>query len=96
MIVLTRGYMIRSTPYSYALLRKEKTKNKKTGEESEYLSTIGYFSTISEALKAVYRQEERDFVADNDVTLSEAIEALTRLSNQLLEEFRGTVIGDIL
>ncbi len=67
MIVLTRGYMIRSTPYSYALLRKEKTKNKKTGEESEYLSTM-----------------------------SEAIEALTRLSNQLLEEFRGTVIGDIL
>ena len=95
MIKLNHGYQIEADERCYILSRTTKGRNKK-GEETEYKRAVGYYSRLNTAISAYADELERQHIQDTDMTLAEAITAVTEIREgvkKLIREAMPEVVG---
>ena len=74
MIELFDDYVILVNDLDYALARKTKYRNPKTGKIK--YDNIGYFGTVQAALERMVDIYTRDVLKDRSLPLSEAVQAI--------------------
>lgn len=91
MIKLIEGYEIHGNQYDYSLVintgRVSKQVDKKTGETTErpVYKTEGYYNSVQSCIKACYKKLCLKAVANEDMTLTEAIERFDGIQKRLEE-----------
>lgn len=72
MIELINGYFVQCDTYGYLLKRRGKGVNKQ-GEEIETVITIGYFNTLTGAMKGAISDDIHDTLSKDNYDLISAI-----------------------
>lgn len=85
MIRLKNNWAIDADSKNYRVGVITTSKNRKTGEVEEIFKTKEHASSIEHALKIVMRAEKKKIVSEQDLTLSEAIEAFSKLQAEFEE-----------
>ena len=76
------GINVDECDYSVVQFITAGEKSKKKGEE--YTRTMCYSSTFTGAIKAVNKYMVRDALAENDMSLNEAVRAIEEVNTELL------------
>lgn len=92
MIKINKKWFIDADRHSYTLCMMVKQKNKKTGEESIQPKAVSYHSTVSQALSNYVRIKHKKMVANEELTIKEAIEKFRELESSVFKTDRGTTI----
>lgn len=91
MIKLIDNYEIHGNPYDYSLVintgRVSVKTDKKTGEttESRVYKTIGYYNNVKSCILACYKDLCRKVVAEDVLTLTEALNRFDEIQKRLEE-----------
>lgn len=88
MIKLIDGYGIKVSSGCYTIGKQSMRTNKKTGEQTECFTEMGYYTTVQSALKGVRKHLHRDILDKFDGTLAEAIQIINEMEtrfNSMLE-----------
>lgn len=80
-IKLIDGYECFVDSQNYTLCRRKRSKDGK-----DYLTTLGYFSSLEGALKGLGKALATDALENRSMTLTEAVETIVA-SNKRLEKF---------
>ena len=81
MIHIEKNYYIDADESQFMLVRMTGKKDKKTGKEvKDYLS---YHATISQAVKAYLRMQERNVVRNDDMELKAALSSFEKVADRL-------------
>lgn len=84
-LVLDNRYQITSDEYNY-ILQERKTTKTDDGETKEYEVNIGYYSTITNALKGY---KELQIRTSNVATVNELINLINELDEKIEKFLRG-------
>lgn len=84
-LVLDNRYQITSDTYNY-ILQERKTTKIDDGETKEYEVNIGYYSTITNALKGY---KELQIRTSNVATVNELINLINELNKKIEKFLRG-------
>lgn len=85
-IKLIDGYEVFVDTMNYALCRRRKNQK---GEE--YLTTIGYFSSLEGALQGLGKQLIGDALENRSMTLTDAVRTIVESNRRLEELIRVTL-----
>lgn len=80
MVDLIDGYAIDGDPRNYVVLKKSVSKT--TGKE--YANPVAYHQRIEDCLMFVYLRVTRQFIHENDYSLTETISVFQDIANQLI------------
>ena len=83
MIHIDKNYYIDADENQFILLRTVKRKDKKTGEMKDGTDYLSYHATVSQAVRAYLRMQERTVAHQDDMELSEALSAYEKAVNRL-------------
>lgn len=92
MIRINDDYAIQVDQTNYVLVRLgtvTKKDSKNYGEETS--STVGFYSTLDNALYAAMREIQRDALMDGDMSLGEAVSEVRRISREMKEMLSSLV-----
>lgn len=90
MIELFDDWVIIADEYSYALCKRRKSKNTKTGK-TQY-TPVGYYSGLGEALKRLKGEIAREKLKGGSIRLNEAISVIKE-ANERVEKLIESEIG---
>lgn len=83
MIRLKNDYCIDTDAYCFKLCESSIKRDPETNEDVAALKPIGYFSSLSEALKAYKNQVLRTEIGKKDYTLHGIVDLLNRLDEEI-------------
>ena len=93
MIELIGDYFVEVDSYNYTLKRRSQGVSKKTNEPIITETVIGYYPSLISAIKAAKNHCGREIMAQDQITLSEAIriietidEEFTKMLNERIKE----------
>lgn len=85
MIYLIDNWAIDVTPICYSIGKKCKRKNKNTGEEVDDFSVVGYYTSLTGAIKGARKHMRRETLRKFDGFLEDAVKELKALDERLSE-----------
>lgn len=94
MIRLPYNYGIDKNGESY-IVGQIKTRKDKKGNIVEFVSGNYYPTTIQRALKNILQEKQRELVAENDLTLQQAIIEFQKLQQQFKELLEKAIKEEI-
>lgn len=87
MIAINEKYGVLVDPDNYTLVKRGVFKDgKRAGEE--FLSAIGYYSSLDNALYAALDKMERDELGASDMSIGDAVTIIRRLHKDMKDLFR--------
>lgn len=94
MIYLVNNYFVEVDVFNYTLLYDTGTKriDKKTGEEKGVYKTVGYYTSLENAIKGCIKDLNKRELSDGAYTLNEAINVIKK-NNKLLQESLDKNLG---
>ena len=92
MIKINKKWYIDADKHGYILIKKAKSKNKKTGEEYIADRQIGFHPTVSSALQQFIRLHHRKLTEETEMTLNEAIDKFKEIESFVLETCNKNII----
>lgn len=87
MIKIDDVYSIEADERSYNVVKTMVTKEKK--EEKTYRVTLAYCCSLENALQWIINKKHRDFIAQGEITLGQALNKL----EEIKKEIEGMVYG---
>lgn len=92
MIKINKKWYIDADKNEYILVKKYKAKNQKTGEEYIADKQISFHPTVSSALNNFIRLHHRKIVAEQELSLKEAIDQFKEIEQFILNTVNGNII----
>lgn len=92
MIKISKKWFIDADKHGYALCKMVKVKNKKTGEEEIKPKNVSYHSNVSSALNSYVRLKHKKLVAEEELSIKEAIDKFKEIESSVFSTDRGTTI----
>ena len=92
MIKINKKWYIDADRHGYTLCMMVKQRNKKTGEEEIKPKAMGYHPTVSSALRNYVRIKHKKIVAEEMLTIKEAVEKFKELEASVFKTDTGTTI----
>lgn len=87
MIKINERWSISTDPRNYILTETYWGEDKKTHERKKMSAVYGFYPDLQTVLKAIARQETMDVVANNDMTLREAIKMIEEIEQKVYDDF---------
>lgn len=95
MIHIEDNLYIDADRHEYRLVLQQGTiVNKKTGKEEQAVKVIGHFSSLESAILAIPDMQMKEYVANNEVSLHEAVSAFSAAVNNLTYTLKRGVLKD--
>lgn len=88
MIQLKDGWRITTDGTTFILQRYLGTYTNKKGISTERYDRFTYYPTLSQAIQAYLRVEQCKYIADNDLTLREALISLQAQNQEILNSLK--------
>lgn len=86
MIHLFGDYYIKGNPLDYSLVKKS-SRTDKNG--NPVYTVLGYYGSVANACEGLRKTLSRELVAENDLTLSEAVTAFKQIAEKMEEATEG-------
>ena len=93
MINLEDGWRITTDGTTFILQRYMGTYKNKQGIMNERFDSFKYFSTLSQAIQAYLRVRQCKYIADNEMSLTEALTALQEQNERIISTL-DAILGD--
>lgn len=85
MIKLPHGYFIEIDPLNYTLRQEYQTTNKKTGEPKTATRTVGYFTSMQNALVSACKDFQAILDSEGERTFTEYLKSVQNVQNEFKE-----------
>jgi hypothetical protein len=90
MITIDNNYCIKVDEFNYTLCRVRTSKSGKN-KGKEYFETVGYYSSLIDALEAYGRENVRAALLDGDMTLTEALTVIKESYEQTARTIKESI-----
>ncbi len=85
MIKIDDTYSITADSHNYILQEKKISQNEE-GKNEEYLTNIGYYTTIDNALKGLLKKEMRKYLSKDTIqTLKDAVKEFKKIEEKITD-----------
>lgn len=93
MIRVNERWIIQVDEYNYVVCQNKPKLSTKEGKEYTTYPAKGYFRGLPEALRFIFNEEVRISLADGEKSLLEAVDAISRVRDELGGQFDAILGG---